>query len=109
MKKRYLLALLMVLLCGFLKAQSLEEWTWDTYKMKFKAPNNMRVVESDANKFEATNDNITMDIYPRKDENLTYDGMKTAIINWASQTRLVYSAYNKNGDAQPIYLDDMNG
>jgi len=109
MKQKYVLATLLVLLCGFLKAQTLESWTWDTYKMKFKAPDNMRVVENNADKFEASNDNITLDIYPRKDESLTYDGMKNAIISWADQTGLTYSTYNKNGDAQPIYLDDLNG
>jgi hypothetical protein len=109
MKHKYLLAVLL-LLCGtMLKAQSLENWTWDTYKMKFKAPDNMRVEQNDANSFQATNDKMTLDIYPRKGENLTYDGMKNAIINWASQTGLAYNTYNASGDAQPIYLDNMNG
>jgi len=109
MKRKYLLATLLVLLCGLSNAQTLEPWTWDTYKIKFRAPDNMRVQENDANSFQATNDHITLDIYPRKGENLTYDGMKNAIINWAGQTGLTYSNYNKNGDAQPIYLDDLNG
>src|SRR5258706_8995295 len=109
MKHKYLLAALLLLTCSFLKAQTLENWTWDTYKMKFKAPDNMRVQENDANSFQASNDKITMDIYPRKGENLTYDGMKQAIINWASQTGLTYNTYNSSGDAQPIYLDNVNG
>jgi hypothetical protein len=109
MKYKFLIAAVLVLASSFVKAQSLESWTWDSYKMKFKAPDNMRVQENDANSFEATNDNITMDIYPRKGENLTYDGMKNAIINWASQTGLRYDTYNSSGDRQPIYLDDLNG
>jgi hypothetical protein len=109
MKHKYLLAVLLLLTCNFLKAQSLESWTWDTYNMKFKAPDNMRVEQNDATTFQATNDKITMDIYPRKGENLTYDGMKQAIINWASQTGLRYQTYNSSGDAQPIYLDNVNG
>jgi len=109
MKQKHLLAVLLLLICNFVKAQSLESWTWDTYKMKFKAPDNMRIQKNDASTFEATNDKITMDIYPRKGENLTYDGMKTAIINWASQTGLRYNTYNSSGDAQPIYLDNVNG
>jgi hypothetical protein len=110
MKRRhYLLAVLLLLSANILKAQSLESWTWDTYKMKFKAPDNMRVDENDANSFQATNDKITLDIYPRKGENLTYDGMKGAIIRWAGQTGLRYADYNSDGDAQPIYLDNING
>ena len=109
MKHRLLLAVLLLLTCSSLHAQSLESWTWDTYKMKFKAPDNMSPQENDANSFQATNDKITMDIYPRQGENLTYDGMKNAIIKWANQTGLRYNTYNSSGDAQPIYLDDING
>jgi len=109
MKHKHLLAALFLLTCTYVKAQTLESWTWDTYKMKFKAPDNMRVVKNNADVFEATNDNITMDIYPRKGENLTYDGMKNAIIGWARQSDLVYNTYNTSGKAQPIYLDDVNG
>ena len=109
MKHKHLLAALFLLTCTYVKAQTLESWTWDTYKMKFKAPDNMRVVKNNADVFEATNDNITMDIYPRKGENLTYDGMKNAIIGWARQSDLVYNTYNSSGKAQPIYLDDVNG
>ena len=109
MKTKFLLTASLVLTCTFLKAQTLEAWTWDTYKMKFKAPDNMRVQENDASSFQATNDKITLDIYPRKGENLTYDGMKNAIISWANQTDLAYNDYNANGDAQPIYMDNLNG
>src|SRR5580765_327097 len=109
MKRKHLIAVLFLFACSYVSAQSLETWTWDSYKMKFKAPDNMRVVKNNADVFEATNDNITMDIYPRQGENLTYDGMKTAIMNWASQSGLSYNTYNSSGDAQPIYLDDLNG
>lgn len=109
MKRKYLFAVLLLLSANILKAQSLETWTWDTYKMKFKAPDNMRVEENDATHFEGTNDVIVLDIYPRKGENLTYDGMKNAIVNWASQTGLRYMDYNSDNDKQPIYLDNLNG
>jgi hypothetical protein len=69
----------------------------------------MTVVESTADKFEATNNQITLDIYPRKGENLTYTGMKRAIINWAIKTGLSYNDYNSSNESQPIYLKDLNG
>jgi len=109
MKTKYFLTAILLISCSFLKAQTLQNWTWDTYKMKFKAPDNMRVEENDAKSFQATNDKIALDIYPRKGENLTYDGMKNAIIKWANQQDLTYNTYNSKGDAQPIYLDDING
>ena len=90
-------------------AQTLITYTWDTYKMKFKISSDMTVVENNANKFEATNNQITMDIYPRKGENLTYSGMKNALIKWAEQSGLSYNATNSSGNEQPIYLKNLNG
>jgi hypothetical protein len=108
MKYKFLFTLIAVCICGRVNAQSLISWTWDTYKMKFKVSNNMTIQVNTADKFQATNNVITMDIYPRKDENLSYSGMKDAIINWASQTGLGYNYYNASGDPQPIYLSDIN-
>ena len=68
----------------------------------------MVVQKSDATVYEASNNSITMDIYPRKGENLTYDGMKNAIIKWANQVSLSYNP-NSSGATQPIYLDNING
>ena len=93
----------------FLHAQTLQTWTWDTYRMKFKAPNNLVVQKNDASVYEATNRSMAMDIYPRKGEGLTYDGMKNSLVDWASKTGLIYSAANSSGDSQPIYLENING
>jgi hypothetical protein len=77
--------------------------------MKFRAPDNMVVQKNDATVYEASNKSVTMDIYPRKNENLTYDGMKTAIIKWADKSSLSYNITNSSGDTQPIYLSNING
>ncbi len=106
---KFLLSILLLSLSPFLYSQTLQTWTWDTYKMKFKAPDNMVVQENSADGYQATNKSVTLDIYPRKNENLTYDGMKNAIISWASQSSLAYDTYNSSGDAQPIYLKNING
>ena len=47
--------------CLFVNAQSLQSWTWDHYKIKFKAPDNMVVQKNDATVYEASNGSITMD------------------------------------------------
>ena len=66
--------------------------------MKFKLPDDMTLVTNGADKFEATDNSITIDIYPRTGENLTYNGMKNAIINWAYKTGLSYNDYNSSGN-----------
>lgn len=110
MKNKSLFGLFVVMLfCSIANAQSLVSYTWDTYKIKFKIADDMTVGDNNANKFEATSTHITLDIYPRKGENLTYTSMRTAIINWANQEKLNYNTYNTNNDEQPIYLKNLNG
>ncbi|MEO8567570.1 MAG: hypothetical protein ABI419_00495 [Ginsengibacter sp.] len=89
-------------------AQTMRVWNWNSYNMKFKAPDNMVVIKSDGTVYEASNNKITMDIYPRKDENLTYDGMKAALVKWADDLSLYYKV-NSSGETQPIYLSNING
>lgn len=68
----------------------------------------MVINKSDASVYEATNRNITMDIYPRKGENLTYDGMKQALLNWATDLNMSWGR-TSSGETQPIYLKNING
>lgn len=109
MIRKFLQTVLLSAISFVASAQSLQSWTWDSYKMKFKAPDNMVVKKSDATVYEASNNSITMDIYPLTGQNLTYDGMKNAIIRWADKSSLSYKEYNSSGDKQPIYLDNING
>ena len=84
-------------------------WTWDTYKMQFQAPDSMDITQSDAKGFGATNKLISLNIYPRKGENLNYSGMKSALMKWAVDTKLQYKPYNaSNGEKQPFYMGDLN-
>jgi hypothetical protein len=106
---KYFQTILLSFLCLAANAQSLQDWTWDYYKMKFKAPDNMVVQKSDATVYEASNNSITMDIYPLTGQNLTYDGMKNAIVKWADKSLLAYNEVNSSGDKQPIYLANING
>jgi hypothetical protein len=94
---KFLQTILLPAISLAVNAQSLQSWTWDYYKIKFKAPDNMIVQKSDATVYEATNNSITMDIYPLTGQNLTYDGMKNAIIRWADKTSLSYKMYNGSG------------
>jgi hypothetical protein len=109
MIRKFFQAIVLSSLSLAVHAQSLQSWTWDSYKMKFKAPDNMVVAKSDATVFEASNNSVVMDIYPRKGENLTYDGMKNSIIAWASKLSLSYNSQNSKGETQPIYIENING
>jgi hypothetical protein len=101
MQHKSLISILLLIISSIVSAQTLQTWTWETYKMKFKAPDNMIVQQNNADSYQATNNNITLNIYPRTGENLTYDGMKNAISNWANQVSLSYTK-------GPIYLENIN-
>jgi len=109
MRYKILQTIILFAIASVAHAQTLQSWTWDTYKVKFKAPSNLVVQKNDATVYEAGNSAMYIDIYPRKGEGLTYDGMKNAIIKWASDLDLSYSAQNSSGDTQPIYLENING
>lgn len=108
MQHKSFLSILMLIISSMITAQTLQTWNWTYYNMKFKAPDNMALQENDASGYQASNNNMTLDIYPRNSENLTYDGMKNAIVNWANQISLSYST-NSGGSTQPIYLESING
>src|ERR1035437_9966516 len=109
MRSRFFKTIILLAISVVVHAQTLQLWTWDTYKIEFKAPDNLVVQKNDATVYEAGNKAIFLDIYPRKGESLTYDGMKNAIIKWANDLGLSYDAQNSGGDTQPIYLKNING
>ena len=109
MRYKIFQTMLLLVITATVHAQTLQLWTWDTYKIKFKAPDNLEVKKNDATVYEAGNSSMYLDIYPRKGEGLTYDGMKNAIIKWATDLDLSYNSTNSSGDAQPIYLENING
>ena len=109
MKIRFFQTLVLMVASLFLHAQTLQTWTWDTYKMQFSAPNNLVLKKNDATIYEAGNSSMFLDIYPRQGESLTYDGMKNAIIKWANDLGLAYDVQNVDGNTQPIYLENLNG
>lgn len=63
-------------------AQDWREFTWDSYKTAFKIPGDFEVTTSSGEKFSATNSAILMSIYPRKDENLSWDEMDEMLRTW---------------------------
>jgi len=102
MKKIILSVFFMVFVVSFSNAQGMKEWTWDTYKMKFQAPNNLKVTTNNADEFTASNSDISLSIYPRKGENLSYEGMELALMKWAKSSKLDY-------ENDPEYIEDLNG
>jgi hypothetical protein len=101
MKIKFLFTAFLILAVSIVSAQSLESWTWDTYKMKFKVPNNFKVSDNDATKFSAGNGNLHLTIYPRKDEELTYETMQSALRKWARSN-------NVNYEGEVKYMKSLN-
>ncbi len=101
--------MLLLTMSAGINAQSLKSWVWDNYKIKFQAPDNLVLKQNDATIFEAGNNNMYLDIYPKKGVQMTYDGMKSNLIQWAATTGIQYQAVNSSGQSQPIYLSNLNG
>ncbi len=106
MKKIYTLILFLFvgLLTHSVSAQEWREFTWDTYKTAFKIPADFEVTTSTAEKFSATNEAILMSIYPRKDENLTWDEMESALRTWTTDNEV-----ENIGEVVELDEEKMNG
>lgn len=85
-----------------LSAQSYSWWTWSNYNLKFKTPDDFKLIANNGDEFKAQNDCIGFEIYPRKGERLSYKEMKSALRDWAGQNGL-----NLYGD--PIHISNING
>ncbi|HSZ85026.1 MAG TPA: hypothetical protein VK787_03300 [Puia sp.] len=109
MRSKFFSTILLFIIGFVANAQTLQQWTWETYKIKFKAPDDLVLKKNDATVYEAGNSAMYLDIYPRSGENLTYNGMKNALIKWAGTLGLAYDAQNSDGTSQPIYLENLNG
>ena len=81
-------------------AQSLKKWTWDDYKMEFKAPNNFSIDKNSSSEFDAGNGELHLTIYPRKGEKMAYDDMKAALRKWSK---------DNNVDGEIKYMSNLNG
>ena len=101
-KKILLLFVSMFLIASTVSAQRLTPWTWDSYDTKFSVPRDFRVTKSSGTEFSATNDRITLSIYPRTDEHLDYNAMENAVVRWARQNNVRYRG-------APEYMEDLNG
>ena len=108
MKRAFVFVLLLTTALAFssqiLMAQEMKAFTWDPYKTKFSVPENFRVTNSTGGYWSGTNDDITMSIYPRKDENLTQRQMRNSVYNWAAENKV-----KDIGDATELDADKLNG
>jgi hypothetical protein len=99
-----LLTAILILSSGILMAQSMKTFDWDSYKTSFSVPQNFRVTKSSSEYWSGTNDDITMSIYPRKDENLTQAEMKNSVYKWAVDNNI-----KDIGTATELNADKLNG
>lgn len=101
MKKLLLLTWVILLGIGSVNAQ-MQTWTWDTYKVKFDAPKDFKVLKNDATTFSAGNSGINLTIYPQKGKSFTKNSMASSLKDWAVKSKLTF-------DGAPEPLDDLNG
>lgn len=81
----------------------MRSYTWDSYRMKFEIPEDFEIKKSDGKNFSAGNGDIYLSIYPRLNENLSYEGMEEALMAWAKSSNVLFT------DDGLMYLDNLNG
>jgi len=104
MKKSILTGAFVLFIGMMANAQSLTQYTWDTYKTKFKIGKDWEVKESTSDYFSAGNFDINLTISPMKNESgNSSDGLKTGLKGWVKQNNVTVSTdgYQR--------LEDLNG
>jgi hypothetical protein len=86
MKKFIITALIVLLMGAGAKAQTLTDYTWDSYKTKFKIGTDWKVEESTATSFSAGNHDIMLSIYPRTGGHNDYSELLTGLKAWAAKS-----------------------
>ncbi|HPB01593.1 MAG: hypothetical protein AB7V36_03710 [Bacteroidales bacterium] len=80
------------------------DYEWKDYSTEFKIPSDFEVTTSSVEKFSATNGAITMTIYPRTEEYLSWEEMKTMLRTWTVDNEVVVS-----GEIVELDEEKMNG
>jgi hypothetical protein len=109
MSKKILLSLGLIFLSYYFlaaqttaSAQTTKTWTWNNYKIAFLAPGDLAVRENSATVFHAGNDNVFINIYPKKERNFSYDKMQESLQKWAKDSKVSFLPSNSS------YLTNLN-
>jgi len=105
--KKYSMMLFLALILLGSATEVSAQWktyNWDFYKTKFQVPSDFVVSESSETRWSGKNNNITLSIYPRKNENLSPEGMQDALYKWASDNGIT-----ELGDVTILDEDKLNG
>ncbi|HPB24167.1 MAG TPA: hypothetical protein PLB59_00695 [Bacteroidales bacterium] len=104
---KYSLVLFFVLILLGTSSEVSAQWKtydWDFYKTKFQVPSDFEVSESSETRWSGKNNNITLSIYPRKNENLSLEGMQDALYKWA-----VSNGVTEIGEVTVLDEQKLNG
>lgn len=102
MKKTILISAFFLLVAGFSYSQ-FTDYTWDTYKTKFKIGTDMSVQESTADYFSAGNFDINLTVSPMKGGTNNYTDLQNGLKAWVKENNVTVSAKGYQ------HLEDLNG
>jgi hypothetical protein len=93
MKKSMLITAVIVLLIGAnATAQTLKQYTWESYKTKFKIGTDWTISESTGTSFSAGNKDINLSIYPRTGGHNNYSELLSGLKAWVKESNVTISS-----------------
>ena len=109
----FIAALFSILFIGTAYSQRMIEYTWDSYFVKFEIPATFKVDKNSNDGFGAGDEDIYLSIYPRKGDPMSFSKMKSALEDWALESKVYGYDYvkemeNLNG-YWGVYIDGKNG
>lgn len=100
---KFFLTVLFIISASGVFAQT-KTYSWIPPKTKFKVPTDFVVDESSETKWSGHNSNITLSIFPRKNEKLPQSDMQKALYKWASD-----NGVTNIGEITEVDPEKLNG
>ena len=80
------------------------DFLWDSHGIGFKTADRMKVSINQADQFEASSENIQLNIFPWQDENINFDDLADATVSIAKELK-----FDNINEADALEIDDFQG
>ena len=111
-KALFAIAVALLFIATSTYSQSMKDFTWDSYNVKFSIPTTFQVDKSTGSEFQAGNEGVYLSIYPKTGNSVAFNQMKQKLEDWAVDSKVydypkVYELENLNG-YWGVYLEGTN-
>jgi len=88
-KALFAIAVALLFIATSTYSQSMKDFTWDSYNVKFSIPTTFQVDKSTGSEFQAGNEGVYLSIYPKTGNSVAFNQMKQKLEDWAVDAKFM--------------------